>query len=654
MGGSTGKVPMAVKVSVVVAVYNPGDNIERLLASLDDQSLPVDEFEVVFVDDGSTDETPERLRAFAAQRPNVTVTTIPNSGWPGRPRNVGTDLATGDYVFYADHDDELFPEALERMHDLAAANGSDIVYGKVVTPGMPTPFWPLARRTIGQADLVADGLLLNRMVHKLYRRQLLLDHGIRFAEGPVRLEDHMFMAQAMPLAKVISVLADYPCYRWVVRNDGTNNSADQVDFPGYWDYLATSMDLFTERAGPGLVDDAARAWAGQRMLLHVRPGPYFALDQQARDAMLSPLYDLVCTRLPERVDPLVPVLKRLRLRELRSRNRERFDRLQKLTDALTFPVSLDRVEWSDGVLRLAASSTLTGSAGSAGAEVAVERDGADLLLLLDEVDPDVPASARTLLPSDAGTLELTVRHRDTGVEWPLHGIQRAVLAPSGDGLGLTVTWDGELDICNGAFGGPLEVGIWDVLARVQFLGEAWVLRLPVADDLDPPEGSATTAAGVVLAYRTATSTLAVRIVALNPQAVQASWQDDVLHLSIEPPVNEPAAVVARERGQQDGWEAPVVGGAAAVSFAPSRPGQIVDLWLRTGPAGGPKERRLVFALTDFVQRPNYNVYETAHGSLSVRHAPPSARQPAFGAKRGAGGPAIRALSALSRLGRLRK
>ena len=79
---------MAVKVSVVVAVYNPGDNIQRLLASLDAQSLPVDEFEVVFVDDGSTDETPERLRAFAAGRPNVSVTTIPNSGWPGRPRNV--------------------------------------------------------------------------------------------------------------------------------------------------------------------------------------------------------------------------------------------------------------------------------------------------------------------------------------------------------------------------------------------------------------------------------------------------------------------------------------------------------------------------------------------------------------------------------------
>ena len=621
---------MAVRVSVIVAVYNPGDKIDRLIASLDAQSLPAGEFEVVFVDDGSTDGTPDRLRTFAARSSNVVVMTIPNSGWPGRPRNLGTDLARGEYVFYADHDDALFPEALERMHDLATANGADIVYGKLVTLGMPTPFWPLAHRTIGQADLISDDLLINRMVHKLYRRQFLLDHGIRFAEGPVRLEDHMFMAQAMPLAKVISVLADYPCYRWVVRNDGTNNSADQVDFPGYWDYLATSIDLFTERAGPGRVDDAALAWAGQRMLMHAKPSQYLPLDHEARDAMLLPLYDLVRTRLPERVDPLVPVLKRLRLRDLRSRDREGFDRLQKLTDALTFPVSLDHVEWSDGVLRLGASSTLTGCADT---DVSVRKNGADLLLVLGQVDSEVPPSARTLLPSDAGTLELTVRHRDTGVEWPLAGTQQAVSSPRGDGIGLAVRWEGEVDVWNGAFGEALEDGIWDVLARVQFLGESRVGRVPVADDLVPTDQPATTSERSALAYRTVKSTLAVKLApvrtgAPDPLVVRASWQEDTLLLYFDSLVSKPAAVVARERGQEHAWETPLVDGAAMVPFAPSRPGKIVDLSLRTGQDTELQERRLVFApQTGFVQQPPFDVYETAKGFLSVRHAPSSAPPP---------------------------
>lgn len=615
---------MAVKVSVVVAVYNPGDNIDRLIASLDAQSLPTDELEVVFVDDGSTDGTPDRLQAFAARRPNVIVTTIPNSGWPGRPRNIGTDLARGDYVFFADHDDEFFPEALERMHELATANGSDIVYGKLVTTrGPSTPFWPLARRTIGKADLVDDELLINRMVHKLFRRQFLIDHGIRFAEGPVRLEDHMFMAQAMPLARVISVLADYPCYRWVVRSDGTNNSTDQVDFPGYWDYLATSMDLFTERAGPGREDDTALAWAGQRMLLHARPTQYLPLDDEARDAMLSPLYDLVRTRLPERVDHLVPVLKRLRLGELRSQDRKRFDHVQELTADLAPTVVLDQVTWQDGVLHLAASSELLSSSGE---RVLVQQDGQRLVMPPD-TDPDLDASARTLLAADAGTLELTVRHRSTGVEWPLNGTQHPRTEPFGAGVGLAVSWDGEVDVWNGTFGSALEDGIWDVLARVQFLGESRALRVPVMEDFPMPEDPATTPGRRALAYRTATSTLAIKITpvrvrAPRPNVAQASWRDDVLHLRFDPPVSEPANVVARLRGQQDGWDTPVVDSGASVQIGSLDPGQIVDFWLLAGSADEPKEQRLVFALTDFVQRPPYLVYGTAHGSLSVRHPPP--------------------------------
>src|SRR5690348_3643684 len=115
------------KVSVVVPVYNTGPHIEALVDSLVGQTLPQDEFEVIFADDGSTDATPARLDELAAQRPNMSVIHLPNSGWPGRPRNVGTDAARGEYVLYVDHDDWLGREALRRMTDYARENGSDIV-----------------------------------------------------------------------------------------------------------------------------------------------------------------------------------------------------------------------------------------------------------------------------------------------------------------------------------------------------------------------------------------------------------------------------------------------------------------------------------------------------------------------------------------------
>ena len=128
-----------VRVSVVVPVYNPGTHIDALIESLAAQSMPQQQFEVVFSDDGSTDETPGRLDQLAEERANVTVLHEPNSGWPGRPRNLGTDAAHGKYVFFVDQDDWLGEEALQRMCDYADENSSD-----VVSEGMPVIIaaWP--------------------------------------------------------------------------------------------------------------------------------------------------------------------------------------------------------------------------------------------------------------------------------------------------------------------------------------------------------------------------------------------------------------------------------------------------------------------------------------------------------------------------------
>src|SRR5512132_2674334 len=123
-------------ISVVVPAHNPGRYIEPCIRSLLRQSMSRDRFEAVFVDDGSTDGTGERLNRLAREQPHVRVIHIPPSGAPGRPRNVGLEAALGEYVQFLDADDELAPRALQRLIRMAHANHSDIVLGKFASETM--------------------------------------------------------------------------------------------------------------------------------------------------------------------------------------------------------------------------------------------------------------------------------------------------------------------------------------------------------------------------------------------------------------------------------------------------------------------------------------------------------------------------------------
>ena len=115
------------RLSVVVPMRDCSGYVGPLLGNLDAQGLDEGEYEVVAVDDGSTDGSGEILAEFAAEDPRMTVITQENSGTPGGARNPAIESARGEYVFFLDADDLLAPFALERMVDVADEQGSDVV-----------------------------------------------------------------------------------------------------------------------------------------------------------------------------------------------------------------------------------------------------------------------------------------------------------------------------------------------------------------------------------------------------------------------------------------------------------------------------------------------------------------------------------------------
>ncbi|MEV1147262.1 glycosyltransferase [Micromonospora sp. NPDC049799] len=210
-------------VSVVVAVYNTMPYLTRCLASLVDQTIGLDRLQVVAVDDGSTDRSGAELDRFAARHPGVfTVLHQPNSGGPAGPFNRGLDVATGRYVFFVGADDHLGRDALRRLVEAADEWRSDVVLGKVVGVNSRHIYQDIFARTEPDLDLFDSPLPRSLANTKLFRRELLERHRIRYPESMPIGSDLPFTLEACYRARRISVLADYEYYHAVRRFSGTN------------------------------------------------------------------------------------------------------------------------------------------------------------------------------------------------------------------------------------------------------------------------------------------------------------------------------------------------------------------------------------------------------------------------------------------------
>jgi len=211
------------QVSVIIPVYNAMPYLEEVLESLSQQDLDPGLFEVIAVDDGSTDRSGEVLEAFARSHPNCRVIHQPNSGWPGQPRNVGINASQAPYVFFCDADDRLGRESLRRMLEFARKYDVDVLVPKMVGLGGRGVQGAVYRQTAVDAEL--RQVLATLSPQKLIRRSLLDAHAIRFPEGKVRLEDGIFLSQCYLRARRVSVVADYDFYFLRTRADRTNISS---------------------------------------------------------------------------------------------------------------------------------------------------------------------------------------------------------------------------------------------------------------------------------------------------------------------------------------------------------------------------------------------------------------------------------------------
>lgn len=212
-------------VSIVVPVYNSEKYLARCVGSLRAQTC--DEIEMILVDDGSTDGSGEICEQAAAQDRRIVVIHQKNGG-VSAARNAGIRQARGDYVMFVDADDELLPDAVEKLLETITQSRAQMVVGRhihVRANGAERVEDDRCKagRMEGEDFLkaVLADLPVGYFVWRiLYQKEFISD--LRFEEGCITGEDGIFIFRCA-MKKPLVVITDDVVYRYYMNPDSVTH-----------------------------------------------------------------------------------------------------------------------------------------------------------------------------------------------------------------------------------------------------------------------------------------------------------------------------------------------------------------------------------------------------------------------------------------------
>lgn len=240
---------MAVELSIIVPAYNVENYLQQCVESI--MASTYQNFELLLIDDGSTDGTGELCDKLAEQYAQIRVFHTENRG-VSMARNLGINQASGKYIGFVDSDDMVLPEMLRMMVSgmtedvqLVCCRFHKCRRDEIV---------PLVIR--GGSFLQSEGGIVSQIIcnyygayvwSKLFRRDLLNHNGIRFKPGCI-MEDLYFIADYLSVCKRARFLEDALYYYFDVAGSITNNFRNRknveykyVHIPRSWVYVADAV-----------------------------------------------------------------------------------------------------------------------------------------------------------------------------------------------------------------------------------------------------------------------------------------------------------------------------------------------------------------------------------------------------------------------------
>jgi len=219
------------EISIIVPVYNAAQYIKRCYESVKNQTF--EDYEIIFVDDESKDNSLEILKEIEKQDKKVKVITQKNKR-QGGARNTGVRASLGNYISYIDIDDYVSPDFLEGLYEAIKEFDADISMTSVIRVKEGRNNKELLRydekqcyKETVQKARVTNGNGTGRGIwNKLFKKSFLIKNGLFFREN-VSYEDSDYCAEATYLANKIATSNKGVYYYYVNKKSTMRSNIDK-------------------------------------------------------------------------------------------------------------------------------------------------------------------------------------------------------------------------------------------------------------------------------------------------------------------------------------------------------------------------------------------------------------------------------------------
>lgn len=224
---------MASRIDLIVPVYNRAHCLATLFADLEKQTFR--SFRVLFVDDGSTDESLAVLRTLAEKATFPVTVLSQENGGPAKARNTGLRAADADWIVFADSDDGLLPEYLEYLYRSVCETEADLGFCRYQyipeekrDTQVPEAAGEFSCRAVSSADCMAEHLsswlgICGMIVRRSFQaeKQIFMDEACRY------MEDAPFLCELIAAARS-AVLSEHGLYLYYTHA-GSESRSPRVD-----------------------------------------------------------------------------------------------------------------------------------------------------------------------------------------------------------------------------------------------------------------------------------------------------------------------------------------------------------------------------------------------------------------------------------------